>query len=167
MAKVWNGGELLREVRQFLKDNVRGGTTCPACHQSVALRPRTIHAAMARSLAALYNEGGVGTLVHAPTVRKAAGLTSRDDAMLAYWGLMEPGPARREDGGGSGMWAVTKKGGEWVRGEIVIPKTAWVYNLRPWFFCGDQASGKPFEPWSIHDALGKDFDLRDVLSEAG
>lgn len=166
----FSGLEPLHEIRAWLKDKIKHHepVECPACHQVVALRARTIHGSIARSMLAIYRAGGT-QFVHAGTAREAAGVSGgRDDAMPQYWDLIErPTAERREDGGATGQWRVTEKGEEWLKGEIVIPKHAWVYNKRAWFFDGDPGSGREYEPWSVKDALGEKFDLRDVIEPQG
>jgi hypothetical protein len=151
---LFPGDMPLDEVRDRLREMVKDGKghDCPVCTRRVQVYKRNINATMARSLIAMWRAWG-HEFGHLPTLRPQAALHhSNQEASLAWWGLIEEEKVRRPDGGRAGYWRVTDLGGQWIRGEVTVPKFARHFNRRCLQVLG--------EPWSIHDALGTRFDWR-------
>jgi hypothetical protein len=76
-----------------------------------------------------------------------------EEAKLRYWGLIEEDPSRQA------YYRVTDAGEEWVLGYSYVPKKALVINQN------GRCVGLEGPPWSIRQALGKKFDLIELLNE--
>ena len=122
--------QTIAEAKEFLKNNYREGTKCPCCGQRVALNPITITYTMAQGLLTLYNKPRVPIHVRELNISSSGGAF----AQLSKWGLIVSENNDDETKRTSGKWYITDKGEQFVRGEITIPKKAFVYNnkVREW-----------------------------------
>ena len=146
---------LVSEVRADLRSNIEVGTTCPACEQNVKVHRRKLNQGQAKNLLAIYVHAGT-SWVH---IHREMKLQSRDEAAMRFWGIIEGGSERREDGGSAGWWRVTERGERFLKGEIQIRKYARQYNREFYGFDG---------PWvSFEDCLGQPFDLREHQHRGG
>ena len=153
------GAETVAEARdRIMTVAYDKGGPCPCCDQFVKVYPRLIHVGMARQLIAAWRavrDGDPFQWWHMPTVVGHGG----DLAKARYWRLLEEQPdVLREDGGKAGWWRFTELGARWVQGQAAVPRTAYVYN-------GTLLSLEG-EARTIRDALGKHFDLRELLQPA-
>ena len=145
----------LGEARLLLVKLAEKGVECPACFQFAKIYRRPVNSSMARGLIATYRAFG-REFGYLQDVRRANGETdNREESKLRYWGLLEEEPTRRPDGGRAGWWRVTQHGEQWIRGEVVIPKYAEIYN--------GECLGLIGEPTTIRQALGKKFDLAELM----
>lgn len=117
----------LGQARDWLRARLDKGDHCPLCGQYAKKYNRHINAGMARSLILMWRAGGTDTFVYVPDV---CGGKHREEGKLAYWGLVEELPEKREDGGRAGWWRVTESGERFVRGTLALPYTAVVYDKR-------------------------------------
>lgn len=154
--------DTLAEARAELREAVKGkGAKCPCCDQFAKIYQRPIGSASARALVLMYLAGGHLAPVHLPTVLSAARSnggprsSGGDEAKMVYWGLIIDAGTVREDGGRAGWWRLTDAGVDWVRERSTVPKYAHIYDGRLLKLDG--------EPWSIRQALGTKFDLRDLM----
>ncbi len=156
------GMETVAEARERVMRErwEQDGIICPCCDQRAKVYPRSIYATMARQLITAWRH--VRTLddpfayFHLPSVIGATG----DPAKARYWGLIEAMPdVTREDGGKAGWWRFTELGARWVTGVAAVPRRALTYN---------KAALRVEGPaWTIRDALGKAFDLQELMGPAG
>ena len=150
-------GTTLEEARVWLRARREVGAQCPCCKQLARVYRRKLNAGMARALALLYRASHADW-VHKPTILGGVGAAARDEALLRYWDLLEEADERRPDGGRAGWWRVTDKGGQFVRGEILVPERAVVYDSRCLRLEGRMIS--------MRTALGNRFDLDELLGRA-
>jgi hypothetical protein len=96
----------------------------------------------------------IPTLVanHLSDVAQQGGYTS----LTAYWGLIQEGVELRDDGGRRGMWRITQKGEDWIKGKITIPKYVRVYNGKCVGFTGEEIT--------VQQALGEGFNLKTLMA---
>lgn len=146
--------ESLGEARDWLRSQIDDGAICPCCKQFVKVYRRQINSTMVRALVALYQHAGTDS-GHWPTILNEVGIARADEAKLAYWGLVEEEPERREDGGRAGWWTVTAAGVDWIEGRITIPRYAKVYNGR--------CRGLEGELRTIQQALGTRFNYQELM----
>lgn len=131
------------------------GSICPCCWRYGELRCEPMHRGIAKVLQLQYIHKGTNW-THTPSLMKELGYDLREGAKLAYWGLMEEEQTRRPDGGRAGWWRVTEPAGVlFVTNQSSMPRHAFSYNGSRWL-------GGP--QITIADALGTDFDLRQVLA---
>jgi hypothetical protein len=126
----------------------KGGTTCVVCGQHAELYRRRIHATMARQLIVAYREAGTDPF-HAPSLELAGDFTK-----LAYWGLIAEQNGRREDGGRTGRWRITKDGVAFLEGRARVPEWVLIYN--------GEKIGVDGDPVGLASIMGEGFDLRDI-----
>jgi hypothetical protein len=148
-----DGQDSLEYARKWLRDRVEDGATCPCCKQLAKVYHRKINAGQARSLIRMYRADPARGYVHLPTV---VGSRSREEAKLRYWGLLEEERAKRKDGGRAGFWRITDRGELFVLGQLRVPKYSRIYGKR----C---LGLDDTETASIVDALGTDFDYRELM----
>jgi hypothetical protein len=149
------GDVTLEQARDWLRQRTDEGARCPCCTQFAKVYKRAINSGMARALVTMYRVGGEDWL-HKPTVLRGLGAAARDEALLRYWGLVEEEVAVRPDGGRTGWWRVTPKGGLFVLNVTTVQKYALVYDSRCLGLDGPQVS--------IVDALGTKFNLNDLMA---
>jgi hypothetical protein len=143
----------LGEARNWLRERVDEGESCPLCSQFAKVYRRKIHSTMARDLIRLYREVGADEWVHVPTVLGSSG---GDLAKTVYWGLIEELPGVREDGSTRvGWWSITQLGKFYVLGRVLVPKYARIYNGRLLDLVGDRVG--------IQDALGDKFNYSELM----
>lgn len=142
----------LSEAQQWLRNRVDKGDNCPCCSQFAKVYRRKINAGMAQALIVMYRQSG-GSWFRMPSIAHL--WQSRDEAALAYWGLIEEAQEPREDGGRAGWWRLTQAGMLFASNRGTVPKYARVYNGRCLGLTGD--------PQSIIDALGNRFDYTELM----
>ena len=141
----------LAEAREWLRDHREEGASCPCCGQLAKVYYRKLNARMARALITMWKERGTDWC-HVPTV---VGDRGGDATKLVYWGLIEETTEKREDGGRAGWWRVTADGERFVKGQLMVPGYARVYNKR--------CLGVTGELVGIQDALGSKFNYDELM----
>lgn len=137
----------IAEGRQWLRDRLGGGATCPCCDQYAKEYKRKITRTMVKALGMLYAAEAQHRFVHSPTALKADVNAAREVGKLAYWGLVEEETTQhRVDGGRAGYWKVTQKGVDFLRGAERVPRYAHVYNGRVLGHSGPQMHVRSVAP---------------------
>jgi hypothetical protein len=138
------------------------GVICPVCDQLAKIYTRRITAQMARALILLYRHVGASDeWIHAPSffTSKRAN-SSNDAALLRHWRLIELQGALRRDGSNrSGLWRITERGRQFVRGDLSVPKFVYLYDAE---LIGEDDSVLV----TVRDALGKKFDYAEIMRTA-
>jgi hypothetical protein len=81
---------------------------------------------------------------------------NRDFHKMRYWGLAEPMPGHREDGSThTGYWRSTERGRAFSRGEITLPRYAFVYHNNVLGYSTEQAH--------IREARIRNFNYQEIL----
>jgi len=142
----------LREAKRWLSDRLSDGAHCPCCGQIAKVYRRKVNSTMARALIQLYRHGGTTDFVHAPSLPG----DTHEMSQLSWWGLIEEERIRREDGGRAGWWKLTERGALYVTNRLQIQEYAVVYDGTLVRLEGQLRS--------IQAALGKRFNLRDLMS---
>lgn len=118
------------EVQNLLKGGIRRGTVCKCCGQGVKLYKRPINVQMAVWLAVLVRVWE-RTRTWVAVGEKPLSLYHHggDYAKLGYWDLVISRPDDpTTDEKGSGLWRPTERGQMFVRGQLLVPSHAHVYN---------------------------------------
>jgi hypothetical protein len=150
----------LDEARDWLRQRVEKGDRCPCCSQFAKVYKKAITATSARVLILLWKTSGrdygyiPAILTTGPTMMVRA--SGGDYAKLAYWGLIEPLPEKRPDGGKAGWWRVTELGERWIYRTVTVPEYARIYAGRCLNLTGKEVS--------IVDALGTRFNLAELMA---
>lgn len=150
MTQPWEG-VTLDQAKAWLRKHVEEGARCPCCNQMAKVYRRKVNSGMAVALIAMWRTAAFDWQHIATTLENR----HADEAKLRYWGLIEEGDERREDGGRAGWWRMTEKGRAFVRGLITIPKYARVYDSRLISLEGPEVS--------IRDALTDKFDYDELM----
>lgn len=147
------------EAREFVKDHADRGVECPCCNQYVKVYRRKLHSQMAAFLASLYgaiirnfdeafgDTTVIGRVVDVRDVRSAGEKASTDASYLTNWGLVQKH--------GRGQYSITRKGVEFLNGDIVVPK--YVYML-----C-NQRTAISEETIGIDEVWDEDFDFDELM----
>lgn len=133
------------------------GTICPCCEQFVKVYYRTINSTMAHQLIYAYHTlADPAQWFHARTVVMGSA-SAGDFSKLEYWGLIQRQHHNAGDDGkkASGLWRITPKGIEFLKGRIAVPKYAVVYNAK--------VIGHEGEETTCRDALGTKFDYNELM----
>lgn len=148
------------EFHEVLRADPRRPHRCPTCGRNATAYERTITRPQAAAMLAFArwhrNRPTIETHFsaadvlqdHSPEFARAVG---GDYARLRFWNLLTPGR--------SGIWEVTVLGRQWVSSGALVPR-------RVLEFAGRVIHGPYGEPIGIEEALGTDFDARDLLCYA-
>jgi len=123
----------LAEAKQHLRDNWEKGTTCPCCHQRVQLYSRKLTSSMVYGLwlvrNTIYSNDGY---FHAENLFKNITCPSSvrgDFPKLRFWGFIEQKmPNVSEVSTSNGVYKITDKGLEFLKGEMLVPDAVLIYN---------------------------------------
>lgn len=148
----------LGEVRQELTDNFETGIHCAACTQYVRKRHSKLGASSAYALIRLFNLTGDYHHVREFAEGREGIRRSSQWAELLHWGLIDEAANEDPTKKSSGMWRITLKGIQFVKGEITLPKYIWLFNANFMGFDGEQID--------IVAALGNKFDYQELMGYA-
>lgn len=130
---------------------------CPTCEHTDRVYNRRIHHQQAEAMLAFYQQTrGRTDWFHKPTVLKTAGVTSRDDAMLRYWGLIEEQLTVDPENGEIGYWRLTPLGVAFCEGRLTVPRNAVVFRGEVVKFTGEQTN--------LSECLESHFDRTELYS---
>lgn len=146
----------LEAVIAYLEGRVEKGTICPACDQHVKKYTRPINTGQAKALINWYSKKGR----HWAKISELGNNTSREEAKLRFWGLVEEkrSPFRRKNGTRSGEWRITERGEDFVLGRITVPKYVELYDGEFLRLTGDEVS--------IQECLGQAFNYYALMGYA-
>lgn len=135
-----------------------GGGQCGTCGQRAQDYGRTITKPMAHALLTFYQYGGTDRWVKRTKVLRKLGQRGGDDSKLELWGLIETPESGEQmtDGKKTGWARVTPLGRDFILGLATVRKKAWVFNSELLELEG--------EPVTFQEALGRDFDLGELLN---
>ena len=152
--------ETIEEARAHLRANLDEGTRCPCCDQYAKRYRRKLNSSMAAALCWMWTHAR-DAWIEVPTAAPAWILKAREYPKLAWWGLIEEQPrADGSSGRTSGVWRVTQKGADFVRGGRPVARYAFVYN-------GTVEDFTTERPTWIREALGDRFDYRELMGFNG
>lgn len=139
-------------ILQAARDKVMAGlgekdNFCPCCDQRARRYPRTLHHSMAAGLIRAWRLFGYEEFKIDQDLGRQF---SSDFAKLRFWGLIKECE--------NGRKCVTVLGSNFVLGYAVVQSTANIYNNTLQFLSGKRIS--------IHDALGTEFDYKDLMEGA-
>ena len=145
-------GQLLSDAREWLKDHIAEGATCPCCDQYAKIYRFPLNGAMARGLIAMYRTGALDW-VNVPDL----GLPGGHLLKLRFWGIIEKPPELRRNDGSTrvGIWRVTQQGEDWIRHRVTVLSHARIFDNRCLGLVGD--------PITIRDALGTKFHYDELM----
>ncbi len=157
--------ETLTEAKQYLKDNMAKGISCPLCMQYVKIYPRRLNAGMSKALILVYQlttrlnpQNGWLHIQREFTKQFKLNATAMDYIQLSRWGLIESKPnlgdPTKKD---SGLWRITQKGIDFIYRRIKLPKKATVLNNETMEFTGEEID--------IGEALGKRFNYQELMKD--
>ena len=146
------GDTPLREVKDWLYEQVLTGGVCPCCEQKAKVYRRSITGPMARGLIKQYREAG-REFAHTASLVKSE---THEASQLSWWGLLEDASRVRPDGGKAGWWRISELGAAFARNEVRVPKYVYVYASKV-------VRVDPKKTISITEALGVEFDYRELM----
>lgn len=160
--KAYWSDKSLAEAKQHLKDNWKKGTTCPCCCQNVQLYSRKLTSSMVYALWLVRNTIAVGDgYFHAENLFKnftCPPSVRGDFPKLRFWGFIEPKmPNTSEVSTSNGLYKITDKGLEFLKGTMTVPASVLIYNNK---FIGFGEKETTF-----HEALKKKFNINELKAE--
>ncbi len=142
---------------------------CPCCAQTVKLYQRKLGSVMAKGLILLYHRanematpGPIHITEYFQSLGKKSGVPSSalgggDVSKLRYWKLLRRVMGERADGSNRvGLYTMTDLGRAFVRGLSHVPSHVHLYN--------GIVVGWSDTTVDVHDALGKKFNYRELMS---
>lgn len=149
----------ISEGKKHLKENWKKGCECLLCGQNVQLYSRPLTSSMVYGLWLVRNTARVGDgYFHAENLFKNFTCPSSvrgDFPKLRFWGFIEPKlPNESEVSTSNGMYKITDKGLEFLRGGMQVPSHVLIYNNK---FIGFGEGTIDFE-----GALKKKFNIKDI-----
>ena len=145
----------------YVGPKAAGTYSCPACGTDLTQYNRVLNSGMAICLVKLFvltrdNPDGVEWFHHS----KFDIHDSREIHKMAHWGLVEEKEREDEEKGkkkNSGSWRITERGRQFVTGAITLPSHVHVLP-------DNRMADLNGDPIGIRDALGKDFNLDELLN---
>lgn len=151
--------DTLQTAKEFLKNEMKNGTSCPCCGQFVKLYRRSISSAMAWGLIQMAKqpEGEwVDTTALFSRFGKNCPSGVVDFTKLRHWKFVEGLDGEREDGSKRvGKWRVTREGRWFAENRQVAQKYCLVFNNTVYGFEG--------EFLKIKDCLGNKFNYNELI----
>lgn len=121
--------EYLAKIRKdYLKVLEGEGGDCPCCKRHGKYNGYSITKTDAKALVWIFVNGNKDGWVHMPTQAPREFMRAKSFTNLRYWALIENYPNDNKDVKGSGFWRVTNKGIKYMRGEMQLPKKAFVFD---------------------------------------
>lgn len=115
--EMWNvplGIESIFEAKEHQME-------CPTCMRKTALNPIKLDREIVKALiAAAYQD----TIKSAEMEARFGRGVGSNYAKLKHWDLIEPAE-------GNGVWKITELGRAFLRGEVELPETLWIYDDKP------------------------------------
>jgi hypothetical protein len=151
---LFQGGDSIEALREFISQHRKEGLTCLACDQHVQEYRWAPYKSSITVLGKLYRHrrDNGETYIHSSKVKLAG--HGGHASQLARWGLVEFEPHPRGDGGKTGRVRITDKGAMFFTGAITITKYCWVFNNEVLYFEGP--------PISVYDIVG-DFNFNEHM----
>lgn len=155
----------VKQAREFLRARLDEGASCPTCLQHVQVYRRQITSTMAYVLVLMYRYAEENGDLFFNVPRYLRGLKDpnlpqgSDETKLKHWELIEAQSGVEGDDGNprTGLYRITERGKQFVRGELRVPKYARIYN-------GKLLSLSKDETVSIREALGKRFRYSELMN---
>ena len=157
--KAYWSDKSLAEARQYLRDNWKKGCECLACGQRVQLYNRPLTSSMVYGLWLVRNTVNVGDgYFHAENLFKNFTCPSSvrgDFPKLRFWGFIEQKvPNTSEVSTSNGLYKITDKGLEFLKGNMLVPASVLIYNNK---FIGFGTKEIDFK-----GALNKKFNINEL-----
>jgi hypothetical protein len=123
--------EVRREL--FNAENIRKGQTCPCCNKFMKMYHWTFLKSMVQALAYFYKyhqEHGGNTFVHFEDYLRQNDATKCRGAFnyLKYWNMIEKCDTSDDTVKARGYYRILPKGIAFLKGEIAVPKSMWLYD---------------------------------------
>jgi hypothetical protein len=148
----------LKEAKDFLRDKLKSGETCPCCNRYTQMYSRSITSSMVYALVLMYNRDKdfPGQYFHVEEYLKnmdwIPSSVRGDFPKMRFWDLIRPKEGGKEDGNpNTGYYKITELGKTFVEGNIELPSNVNIYNNR--FFGFDKESKNV----SVHDCIKNKF----------
>lgn len=135
---IYNGKEL------------KNGECCPHCSRKTNLAALQLNSSHAYALGQMYKKGQLKYHNYKDVTHKG----HTDFTIMKHWNLIKPKANLDESKIGSGEWALTYDGIEFILGNKKIPREKFVFNK--------EVIGSGHKEISFEDLANKKFDIREV-----
>ena len=156
----------LADLKHQVEADLEAGAACPCCGQLCKLYTRKLNSQMAVFLIRLVKlaesrptQPYFGSREITGTADTTAHKASSDGTYLRLWGLIEQAPAD-DDGNRARLWRPTPFGFAFARGDLSVPRYAFVFDNEARRFSMDDHS-------DIRQALSAPFDYDELWGETG
>ena len=131
----WDMFDDLGRLRRTFREGCREGTTCPVCDRWGHFDGRLLNVTMVRALAWMWRLSNEGChWIDIPAAFRADDRTydfSKQYSTVRHWDFLDCKPNRNDElMKESGVWRPTKLAGEFLRGEVAVPKRIWTFNAK-------------------------------------
>lgn len=144
--------ETLSEAKKRYFDNLNEGSVCPCCERFGKKYERALYSTIVYQLLKVFRTYGTEWVHVNQLPRNGQG----DFAKLRFWGFVEEQPkAEDKDAKNSGVWRVTRRGIDFLKGRLQVKSHYVVYNRECLELKGNLIG--------VQDALGKKFSYRELM----
>lgn len=143
--------QTIKEAKQHLRENWVKGVNCACCGQFVKRYSYKLNVSIAVTLIEMYNLKKEWVHVNTEISPTSGGYFS----LAQHWKLIYQKPLEGEDKKGSGYWALTDKGRDFVLNRIIVPTHVHMFDGRVLGFAEEHTS--------IVEALGKKFSYSELM----
>ena len=152
------------DTLQIAKNDLRqgwetpNGATCACCQQKVKLYKRSLYAAPLTALIKLYRLNKKAPRHYHMTEIGTPKSGGGDFSKLIYWGFIEAQEGNdNPDTRTSGFWSITPLGRSFVRNEVAVPKSKFIYNNRVY--------GDSDEMVKISEVRSRGFNYQELIGK--
>lgn len=143
----------IEEAKKQLENDWFEGAKCPCCGQLVKRYARKLTASMARGLISLYKQ--TNNTTYPLHIKKIEAVNGGEFAQLKRWGLIKEADNTESYKRRSGYWFITRKGVDFIKGNVQVPKYCDTYN--------GKTLGFSQEMTTIKEALSNKFNYAELM----
>lgn len=148
----------LQDLKKDWRFMIEGdGGYCPCCDRWGKISAFTITETHALALLWLSRQETVDGWVDVPPIAPQWMLRGKNYQTMAKWDLIRKGSRTNLATKSDGMWQVTQRGWDFIRGDISVPAKAYIYN--------NSVEGWSDEEVYFRNCFGKKFDYDRVMSD--
>lgn len=148
----------LLDLKKDWRFTIEGeGGYCPCCDRWGKISPFTLTETHALALLWMSKQDTADGWIDVPPLAPQWMLRGKNYQLMAKWELIEKGSKTNSATRSDGMWRITERGWDFIRGHISVPTKAYIYN--------NSIEGWSEEEMEFKDCFGKRFNYEQVMSD--
>ena len=129
---------------------------CPCCNRHAQVYHRQLYSSSSVQLIRLFKLGGAKERIHLSEIMPPGKSGGGDFTLSKHWGLVQSPDYEGDEKRTNGLWQLTPKGVEFIKGNLSIPRYALIFDDEVLRFEGEQVD--------IEACLGKRFDYHELMN---